>query len=272
MASSTIDILKCAVCGFCLESPMLLPCGESICKVHIKSDTKEIFCNTCQKNHLISGGLYPNKAIEKFLERKIQQLNFGETHNKATKNCQEIEELLNKANFTNFDAKYQLDQASSDFRKRILEKSDELKAKIDEEANKLLQEVHLYKKECETDLDKKDNFNGSSESSNLKALVDDVRKNLKEWQGDLSMLVINQERWAEIEKCSEKVLDTLKSDIEKAKRDCEWKHPDHLEKKFALFCNLFNKNPTSSPSHAASNNIITKMLVDNKYVLIKIFL
>ena len=41
--------ITCKICTQILESPVVLPCGESICEKHIDSMEHEISCRSCGK-------------------------------------------------------------------------------------------------------------------------------------------------------------------------------------------------------------------------------
>lgn len=60
--------MNCIECKNLLEYPVILPCGESICKKHIHTDKTTFFCQVCCAEHSIPGDGFPaNKALEKFL-------------------------------------------------------------------------------------------------------------------------------------------------------------------------------------------------------------
>ena len=74
-----LEAIKCAKCCKILSNPVLLPCGESICKCHINDDksTQSVMCNECNVVH--SNWSFPeNKALSKMIAAQIGSLDFGQ--------------------------------------------------------------------------------------------------------------------------------------------------------------------------------------------------
>ena len=79
------DAMKCSECENMLEKPVILPCGESVCRKHIPVVAKEggenpkFYCKVCDDSHHVpSDGFPANKALEKFF-------NMGKEYTEAVK-------------------------------------------------------------------------------------------------------------------------------------------------------------------------------------------
>lgn len=142
-----IEIIKCNVCDCVLASPIMLPCGYSICRKHFVNENQLVNCHGCKMEHkLVKSECYQNKTLEKFIERKIQDLDFGKIHKRAMRICKELENLINQANFVNYDPKYLFKSLIDEMRSSINQKREDLKAEIDEKAESLIFQVCICSK------------------------------------------------------------------------------------------------------------------------------
>ena len=135
--------IKCANCSSILDSPVILPCGHSLCKKHENIETAAtVRCGTCGCDHITPPTGFPeNIALCELLKSKIENLDFGDVYKKAKKYCddlsdlhQEIEDLLkNPAHFTH--------EQISDVRNEIYIKGEEIKLQVDKEMDRLLKKL-----------------------------------------------------------------------------------------------------------------------------------
>ena len=91
-----LNAIKCAHCHETLESPVILPCNDIICKKHVSNETNDLIrCEKCGVEHLIpSNGFQPVSALQEIIEAEIVNLDFGSVHNKAKKSCKSLENGL----------------------------------------------------------------------------------------------------------------------------------------------------------------------------------
>ena len=69
------SLFNCAFCSKLLVDPVSLPCGETVCKLHVQ-DKDSIECTLCYELHQIpKEGFLVNKAIQKQLDLKLDTLN-----------------------------------------------------------------------------------------------------------------------------------------------------------------------------------------------------
>ena len=98
-----LNIIKCVNCESTLSSPVLLPCGHSVCKKHASNESS-IRCGKCGQDHSVPPNCFhENEAIAVLIETDIV---FGETYHKAKQDCthlgnlhDKIENLLKDPNF-----------------------------------------------------------------------------------------------------------------------------------------------------------------------------
>ena len=105
-SSDTKALITCQLCTQKFELPVILPCGETLCKKHVhdrasilhSDDTLfsqgKFICMFCNEEHKIPAKSFPaNKAIEKLLEMNLDKLDLGKAHRNA------------KISYTNLNAK-----------------------------------------------------------------------------------------------------------------------------------------------------------------------
>lgn len=186
------DIIKCQICKKILNSPVSLPCGESICRAHILDKT-QIFCLECHKPHPIpSEGFVACRTVEKIIQRKIDMCEFGVEYKNALNGCKKLEEMLDEIDLIKRDPCFYICEIIGELRKEIDLKKEELKMKIDEEAEVLIIEMNEYESECKKNLKA---FEFLVRANELDTNTKEVRMKLKEWLGDLRRFKINELKW-----------------------------------------------------------------------------
>ena len=71
------DIFKCTFCNSLLESPIILPCSETICEKHLNEmksaqiSSKNIKCTLCTNQHQIpADGFIKDTRLQKLMSRE----------------------------------------------------------------------------------------------------------------------------------------------------------------------------------------------------------
>ena len=147
--------IKCFICKENLESPVLLPCGDAICQHHInEQEGSELFCVSCASNHTIpAGGFYRVRALEKIIKTQIERIDLGLYHNEAYKSCKKLEEILAHMDLLRNDPFFFINDCIGEIRRSVELKREELKLKIDSEANRIVDELNAYEQTCKTNLE-----------------------------------------------------------------------------------------------------------------------
>jgi len=206
------DLFKCKLCKVVLVDPIILPCGETVCKAHTDEISKGK-CMSCSGTHTVPHEGFPeNKFAKHQLDLEINKigLNFGQFKNYSkiihdlNENLKEMETI--RKDPENYIYEYfgeltrQVDLRRETLIRDIHEYSDELIQKIE----KLKQERAAKSKEgtiITDDLEmiktKMNDLNSMFNSSD----IDDIKhgkiisqKKLKE-VSDLMGLVLNQYKY-----------------------------------------------------------------------------
>lgn len=179
-----LNAAKCIECGHVLQSPIILPCGISICLAHIgdhltEHSTEEYPCVSCGLAHSIpAGGFTPNHTCELLIDSY-----FGERHHRAFAACQTLANTIDTfdAMQTNLDALL-IGKSIGELREKVRTKAHQLKCDIDERAQMLNAELAKYENECKANLA----YLMKNSSSVVRVMsFEKLRTMVNEWMGEL---------------------------------------------------------------------------------------
>lgn len=149
------EAIKCGNCHNFLELPIILPCGDSICKKHTLDCKESILCHTCGLEHPLpanSASFVQVKALARVIDSRVGHLDFGNEHKEATKLCEQFDELLVKIEqIINdpFDFTYDVINA---LKSAVQLKGEEMIFKINENMQRIIGKLDEYKEECKREL------------------------------------------------------------------------------------------------------------------------
>jgi hypothetical protein len=111
------EAIKCAECKRVLESPVLLPCSDSICKKHVKEGASEFHCLACDIIHPVPSAGFPvNKALALMLKRKIQNSRFSPEYNRALESIKDLENKVDEAKLFQRDPHFFINKVISELK------------------------------------------------------------------------------------------------------------------------------------------------------------
>jgi hypothetical protein len=210
--------IKCGNCKNVLESPVLLPCGDSICKKHTINFQEPILCYTCGIEHPIPAktGFLPNKALAGIIDAKINDLDFGNDHKEAQLSCEQFDDILTKIdNFLNdpFNFTYE----AIDFLKNVVQlKGEEMIFNINETMDRFISKLDEYKENCKKDFAKKDYV---LKSEKFRVEKEKARKDLDVWLATLNEIKFNEQEWKRIKCESDKAIENYEKKLINFKSD-----------------------------------------------------
>ena len=175
-----LSAIKCAHCHKTLETPVLLPCSDSICKKHIDSNKLSISCEKCGENYAIPENGFPfNKGLAQIIEAEISNLDFGKIHSQAKEACKTFEDVLIEVEVLLKDPYNYTHDVISDLKNTVQLKGEELKQKIDQEMINLLNALDQYEKECKAFLSS-DEYKDKTDKINDEIKI--VQSELDSWK------------------------------------------------------------------------------------------
>lgn len=208
------NAVKCIKCKGLLEVPVLLPCGECVCKKHIDTSQKEFFCIGCGNNHRIpkGGGFYRIKALENIIKTRVDKINMGIEYNRTFETCKNLENVLNEVNFLKAVPVYHIVDVIDRLKNEVDIKREELKHKIDLESDRIIGELSEYELECKRNLTSQEFM---AKSRELEEKIVNVKLDLDAWLRQLDNLESNVKKWDKIRNESEKRIKDMQSSMKR---------------------------------------------------------
>jgi hypothetical protein len=196
--------IKCIECRNILDRPVLLPCGESICQSHLNKPAAETpttyQCFGCGNAHVIpEGGFFLNKALHNIINTKIEKIKLLPEYDNACKSCKRLSAHLDQFGLLKKDPYFFIYEALNELKVQTQMLREEYKLKIDERADRILEELIEYETECKTRLD---TTAYAVDLKDLDEIVAEIRAELQEWTQLLSKFDASEADWVDIKHAS----------------------------------------------------------------------
>jgi hypothetical protein len=148
------DPLICKTCEEILKKPVILPCGESICQLHVGEANSEIKCVSCSESHAIpEKGFTLNKRLEALIENSLNSLDLGRDYNYAYNRTLAFESYVERFETTKKQPEKRIHDYINDLKNLIDLKREELKNEIDQKYLSMIEKIDEIEKECMANLD-----------------------------------------------------------------------------------------------------------------------
>lgn len=209
------NAIKCVNCKNVLESPVILPCGHSICNLHSIDVKDSVFCSICQIEHTIPicGHFPANKAIAEVINAQngsLESLDFGRIHREAKNFCQYIEQLITQIENYLKDPYNFTYEAISQLKNVVYLRSEEMKMKIDENANNLITKLDKYNQDCKENLTSSEFM---AKTDEIKFNNEVARNELNNWINKLNDTNLYKQEWFIINLEAEKAIKRFENEL-----------------------------------------------------------
>ena len=189
-----LNSLKCVNCRKTLSSPILLPCSHMICQSHTQISDDHLLCSECGIRHP-NKGFVVVQAVADMIAAQIANINFGKQHDESLDKCNELKKVLDENesllnNLENF-----IDESVDELKNNILLKSEQLKQKIDQITDEIINVFEEYKSDCKNNLNNK---NFKEQINDFKQQHLSSKSKCDEWLADLNQLKFDEENWKKI--------------------------------------------------------------------------
>jgi hypothetical protein len=180
-----LNAIKCAICHEILESPVILPCNDPICKKHVSNQVKDVIrCEKCGvENHIPTNGFQPLPFLEEIIKSEIGYLDFGSVHKEAKKSCESFENTLKEFEILLKDPSVYNHEKISELKNSVQLKGEELKLIIDQEMKKLFDRIEDYQRQSKEYLSSNE---FKVESKKLDSEIKLAQSNLDSWLESLN--------------------------------------------------------------------------------------
>lgn len=159
------------------------------------------------------GGFSPNKAFALVLNTRIAELNIGEEYNRArTESFKRVQSTLTDLKLSLNDPDFVIVESIESLKRRVDLKREELKVRIDEEANALVDDLNAYENQCKNHHRISDEI--AIKSQQLDEKVRKCEEELDAWRNETKILKIDEVKWKEVNR----ICDLIVEDLEKEER------------------------------------------------------
>ena len=197
------DLFKCKFCKKCYENPIVLPCGDKICKNDLNQiysqitlddngDIPHLRCPSCSESITVPKNGFPiDREMKKLIDIGLDKLSFGEIFDKSKESVHNLTKKIEQLEVLNNDPKEFIESYFSDLRAQVEAKRDEYKLKIDRNFQKLIGDIKFYEKEC------LDAVYIESDSA-VKSEIEVSKECLENYKTSLNSLSVDENEWEEI--------------------------------------------------------------------------
>ena len=211
--------INCPECKQILETPVFLPCQHSICQRHVteKKSGDILKCAKCGIEHEIPKSGFPvMEALCEIIEAQIGSIDFGYVHKEASESCDRLARFIQDMDYLLKDpTAYTYDEISN-LKNRVHRKSEQLKLKIDEETEKLLNKLNEYKNLCDNSLTTESYLN---EKIKYELSKNDFLTRLSSWKSQLADMKVDENKWRQITQSSNEKIRELEDSIKSYKEN-----------------------------------------------------
>ena len=213
-----------------------MPCGHTVCNTHEierREKNEHIYCLKCNESHEIPTKGFPtNRMAASLLRRKLQNIDFGEDHAKASNAFKELNEYMKKMRQMKQDPEAEINEIVSNLKNKIDLRREILNKQIDDEAQPLIDELDEFERKFLMNRDEIEKIKQSSELAKL----DSFEKECSAWQKELRSFEKNEEKWIGIQKNCLSKLESLDVEYETFKQKFFDDRLFELELKQTKFC------------------------------------
>jgi len=211
------DLFNCKLCQSVLVDPIILPCGETVCKAHTDEISKGK-CMSCSGTHIVpKEGFLENRIVKHQLDLEINKINLNfsqfKDYNKIIK---DLNKNLNE-----------IETIQKDPENYISEYFGELTRQVDLRRETLIEDIHRYSDELVQKIEKlkQDCVAKSKEATKITDELDTIKAKMNELNSTFNSLEIDDIKHEEImsQKQSKELNDLMEPVLEKYKFDLQGK-------------------------------------------------
>ena len=166
------DTFKCNFCKRKLDMPIILPCGETICR----KDLPSFFinankCSFCDEAHeQLEKGFPSNKNIQKLLDLQVDQLNFCQNHiryKECKSNLNDLEKKLQEIHLIEKNPENFVHDYFENIINQVVAQRETVIEQVHFHSEKTIETIRKTRDECLLEENQLDSFN-STEYQNMK--------------------------------------------------------------------------------------------------------
>ena len=192
------NFLKCKICTAIYDSPILLTCGETVCKKHLNQvDLFEIIddrfeCLFCGEEHKIPPNGFPyNKALEQLVQFNLDKIDLGEAYKGAKIAFENLNIKIETLEKIKLDPSGYINEHFADIIDEIDSRRHKLKTELDYYYDNLINHLKLHLNQCLVMI----KSNKIIDNNNLNYF----KASRENFEKDLKYLIADDNKWKTID-------------------------------------------------------------------------
>ena len=219
------ELCKCKYCNETLSNPLILPCGENICKRDLKLINSCLKCPYCLVTHYKpEAGFQVNNVVQELIGLGLNKLYFGKVFDQAKQSLNEFSAMLKEFELMAESPAIFIDKYFNDLANEVQTRREEIMIKVNQHFIKILQNINASRHECLA------GSAGPACSPSLNHLENALNKSLNE----LDTMVVNESKWLELCTRADNLKETLNTEM------TSWRKNILQNKSFKIVCKNFN--------------------------------
>ena len=221
------ELCKCKYCNETLSHPLILPCGENICKRDLKLINSCLKCPYCLgTHHKPDAGFQVNNVVQELIGLDLNKLNFGQVFDQAKQSLNEFGGMLKEFELMAKSPAIFVDKYFDDLANEVHTRREEIMLKVNQHFSKILQSLIVSRVECK-------HAKTAAEPACLPSL-NHLENALNKSLSELDTLVVNESKWLELSTRAVNLKETLNTEM------ITWKKNVLQNKSFKIVCSNFN--------------------------------
>ena len=196
-----VDKLKtsfdCDECHKLLAFPVLMPCGNIVCKSHIdklqtdiNNNISSLACGVCHEEHLVpKNGFIVHRRLQTLLELELDSLKLSPAFEDCKKEIEATKEKLETMESLEKNSEVYIYDYFEDVKRQVDIRREDLKLKIDNYSDDLIKSI---------DVNQKNYIKLSKEGSQISTKIENSKRQLNELISQFDTLEINDQKFIEI--------------------------------------------------------------------------
>ena len=142
--------LDCDLCNSLLVDPIVIPCGNLICKAHLDklintSDEKSSFiCDTCKEEHALpNDGFMVNHRLQSLLELGIDAFKASPIFDECKKEIEDARKNMREVELLETNSESYIYDYFEEIKRKIDLRREDIKLKIDEYSDGIIKSVEI---------------------------------------------------------------------------------------------------------------------------------
>lgn len=227
------SVITCCDCDKILEKPILLPCGQSACLRHVENSPNNTYdCVFCGHDHLINcENLVVHAGIERLIKANFDKIKFSYHYKRAYDYCEKLNKTIDNLEVIKKDPANFVNETIGKLKNQTDVLREEFKLFIDNEANKIIDQLTEYEREC---MSKTETTECKMDIEKIENDLIKAKQDVRDWKDILNDFDSTEEKFTTIKKNSRESLINFKLKTCNIKRELLtnnlMQHYDSIEK------------------------------------------